>query len=134
MKYQDLIKDYYGDLNNLTTILKTMIDSYRLLIGGAAELNNINEARTGAVKDAVHRANKLGEVIDHLIELIDDCGEPYFKYCSILNEYLLTKGDAKVILTEVDNDLLFQNSSMTGMGNSSISSLNGEENISLRDD
>ena len=43
MKYQHLMKEYYVDINNLNQLLKTMVDSYRLLIGGAAELNNIYE-------------------------------------------------------------------------------------------
>ena len=115
MKYQELIKDYYTDLNNLTELLKKMVDSYRLLIGGAGELNNINEARTSYVKDAVKRADKLGETIDHLIDLIDECGESYFKYCAVVGDYILKKGNDKIILTEVDNELYFQDSSTSNM-------------------
>ena len=87
MKYNQLMKEYYSNVNNLTQLLRSMVDSYRLLIAGAAELNNINEARTSYVKDAVHRADKLGETIDHLIELIDDCGESYFHYCAVIGDY-----------------------------------------------
>lgn len=112
MKYNELVKDYYSNLSNLTQLLKTMVDSYRLLIAGAAELNNINEAKTSQVKDAVHRADKLGETIDELIQLIDRCGEGYFHYCDVVGNYILKKGDSSVILTEVDNDLLFQDSSL----------------------
>ena len=32
MKYQQLMKEYYVDINNLNQLLKTMVDSYRLLI------------------------------------------------------------------------------------------------------
>ncbi len=112
MKYKELIQNYYGDLSNLTIILKSMVDSYRLLIGGAAELNNINEAKTSQVKEAVKRADKLGESIDRLIKLIDNCGEGYFNYCAILNNYILEKSDAQTILTEVEDELLFQNSTI----------------------
>lgn len=115
MKYQQFIKDYYSNLYNLTELLKKMVDSYRLLIGGAAELNTINEAKTSCVKDAVKRADKLGDTIDHLIELIDDCGEVYFKYCSVVGEYVLKNSTDKVILTEVDNELYFQDSNNTQM-------------------
>ena len=45
MKYQQLMKQYYGDINNLSQLLQSMVNSYRLLIAGAAELNNINEAQ-----------------------------------------------------------------------------------------
>lgn len=113
MKYNQLMKEYYNNLSNLTQILRSMVDSYRLLIAGAAELNNINEAKTSYVKDAVHRADKLGETIDHLIDLIDECGESYFHYCAVIGDYMLKKGDNKVILTEVDEELFFKDSNMT---------------------
>ncbi|MDU4884661.1 hypothetical protein [uncultured Clostridium sp.] len=112
MKYQQLMKEYYVDINNLNQLLKTMVDSYRLLIAGAAELNNIYEAKSSYVKDAVHRANKLGDTIDNLIDLLEACGETYFKYCAVMGEYILKKSDNKVILTEVDEELFFQDSSV----------------------
>ena len=112
MKYQQLIKEYYVDINNLNQLLRTMVDSYRLLIGGAAELNNIYEAKSSYVKEAVHRANELGKIIDDVIELLDVCGESYFKYCALVGDYILKKSDSNKILTEVDNDLLFQDSSV----------------------
>ena len=111
MKYQQLIKEYYVDINNLNQLLKTMVDSYRLLIGGAAELNNIYEAKSSYVKEAVHRANELGKIIDNVIDLLDECGETYFKYCALVGDYILKKSDNKVILTEVDDELFFQDSS-----------------------
>ena len=112
MKYQQLMKEYYVDINNLNQLLKTMVDSYRLLIAGAAELNNIYEAKSSYVKDAVHRANKLGDTIDNLIDLLEACGETYFKYCAVMGEYILKKSDNKVILTEVDEELFYQDSSV----------------------
>ncbi len=110
MGYNKLIKDYYGNLNNLADLLKKLTESYRLLIGGAFELNNIPEARTKYVKEAVSRADKLGEEIDHLIDLLDECGESYYKYVAVMNDYILKNGNNKVILTEVDSDLQFGNS------------------------
>lgn len=110
MGEKNIVRDYYEDLSHLTDLLKTMVDSYRLLIGGAYELNNIPEARTKYVKEAVGRADKLGETIDRLIHLLDECGESYFTYCTQMNEYLLKSNNGKLILTEIDNDLLFQNS------------------------
>ncbi|MEN8077246.1 hypothetical protein ABFP60_09795 [Clostridioides difficile] len=112
MKYQELMKQYYGNINNLTQLLKTLVDSYRLLIGGAAELNNIYEAKSSYVKDAVHRANEVGDIIDHVIKLLDECGESYFNYCAVVGNYILKKTDDKVILTEVDDELFFEDSSV----------------------
>ena len=112
MKYQQLMKQYYGDINNLSQLLQSMVNSYRLLIAGAAELNNINEAKSSYVKVAVKRADSLGKIIDHIIELIDECGEGYFKYIKIVGGHILKNTDNNVILTEVDNELLFQDASV----------------------
>ena len=112
MKYQQLMKQYYGDLSNLNQLLQSMVNSYRLLIAGAAELNNINEARSSYVKVAVKRADNLGEIIDNVIELLDECGESYFKYIALVGDHILKNTDSSVILTEVDNELLFQDASV----------------------
>ena len=112
MKYQQLVKQYYGDINNLSQLLQSMVNSYRLLIAGAAELNNINEAKSSYVKVAVKRADSLGKIIDHIIDLIDECGEGYFKYIKIVGGHILKNTDNNVILTEVDNELLFQDASV----------------------
>ena len=112
MKYQQLMKQYYGDINNLRQLLQSMVNSYRLLIAGAAELNNINEAKSSYVKVAVKRADSLGKIIDHIIDLIDECGEGYFKYIKIVGGHILKNTDNNVILTEVDNELLFQDASV----------------------
>ena len=107
--YKDFVKDYYIDLNNMIDLLKKLTDSYRLLVASAAELNNINEARTSAVKEAVKRAEKLGHCIDHLIDLVDECGDSYYEYCLVVNKYIKTNGSKDVILTEVNDEILFQN-------------------------
>ena len=112
MKYQQLMKQYYGDINNLSQLLQSMVNSYRLLIAGAAELNNINEAKSSYVKVAVKRADSLGKIIDHIIDVIDECGEGYFKYIKIVGGHILKNTDNNVILTEVDNELLFQDASV----------------------
>ena len=41
MKYKEMMKNYYGEVYNISELLKKVTDSYRLLIAGAAELNNI---------------------------------------------------------------------------------------------
>lgn len=112
MKYQQLMKQYYGDINNLSQLLQSMVNSYRLLIAGAAELNNINEAKSSYVKVAVKRADSLGKIMNHIIDLIDECGEGYFKYIKIVGGHILKNTDNNVILTEVDNELLFQDASV----------------------
>ena len=110
MKYQQLMKQYYGDLSNLNQLLQSMVNSYRLLIAGAAELNNINEARRSYVKVAVKRADNLGEIIDEIIKTLDDCSGAYVKYCKLKKNYIDDKTIKDNILTEIDYDLQFNNS------------------------
>ena len=38
MKFDDLAKKQYEDIDNLSTLLKNYVDAYRLLIAGASEL------------------------------------------------------------------------------------------------
>ena len=100
MKYKEMMKNYYGEVYNISELLKKVTDSYRLLIAGAAELNNIPEAKSSYVKDAVKRADRLGE--------------SYFQYCSVLGNYIMNKSTQKDILTEIDQELIYDNSSNLG--------------------
>ncbi|MBS4804522.1 MAG: hypothetical protein KH005_06505 [Clostridium sp.] len=110
MSYRHLMKNQYNDINNLTNLLGSMVNSYRLLIGGANELNNISEAKKGDVKEAVKRADNLGEIIDEIIKTLDDCSGAYVKYCKLKKNYIDDKTIKDNILTEIDYDLQFNNS------------------------
>lgn len=105
MNHRKVVQSYYGDVNNLTDLLSKLINSYRLLIGGAGELNTIALARKKDVKDAIDRANELGDIIDELIDALDQCSCEYSNYCRIKGEILKTKIHAKYILTEIDEEL-----------------------------
>ncbi|CDG02539.1 Putative uncharacterized protein [Clostridium chauvoei JF4335] len=87
-----------------------MVNSYRLLIGGASELYNISLVKKSDVKDAIDRVDKLGEIIDDLIGTIQNCGGSYFKYCEIMSKYIKAQTDKDAILTEIDYELDFDNS------------------------
>ena len=111
MSYRGLINNQYTDVSNLTTLLSTLVNSYRLLIGGAYELNNISEAKKSDVKEAVKRADNLGEIIDEIIKTLDECNTSYFKYCKIKKSFIDDKAIKDNILTEINNEVEFQNSS-----------------------
>lgn len=110
MKYKDLIKGQYNEINNLTTLLGSMVNSYRLLIGGANELNNTSEAKRSSVKDAVKRIDDLGEIIDEIIKTLEESSTSYTKYCKIREEFIDGKTNKNNILTEINNELQFKNS------------------------
>jgi hypothetical protein len=87
-----------------------MVNSYRLLVGGAYELNNISEAKKNKVKEAVDRATDLGKIIDEIISAIDECSDSYIKYVKIKKQFVEDNTDKQVILTEINNELNFMNS------------------------
>lgn len=109
MAYREVIKGNYDELNNLADLLSKFVNSYRLLIGGAGELNNIALAKKSEVKDALERAEDLGAIIDDLVKVIEGSGNCYFKYTKIKNDFILSKTEKDIILTEIDNELDFQN-------------------------
>ena len=108
MKYRKLIDEQSQDITVISQLLKTYVDSYRLLIGGASELYNVNLAKKSEVKKALDRVSELGELIDKLIVSLDKCESGYIKYCKIKSDYIAIKSDKDVILTEIDNELDFQ--------------------------
>lgn len=110
MAYREIVKENFDELNNLVELLGKFVNSYRLLIGGAAELNSVALSKKNEVKDALDRAEDVGSIIDSLVKVIEGSGECYFKYTKIKNEFILANTQKDNILTEVDNELDFQNS------------------------
>ena len=109
MKYDDLAKNHYDDINNLCNLLNNYVNAYRLLIAGASELYGVKIAKKGDIKKALDRVDGVGDLIDNLIEALDKCENGYLKYCKIKNEYLSVKTQKSEIYTEIDNELNFQN-------------------------
>ena len=110
MKFDDLAKKQYEDIDNLSVLLKNYVDAYRLLIGGASELFNVNLAKKSEVKKALDRVEQVGELIDKLVNTLDKCEGSYLKYCKIKNDYITISTEKDKIFTEIDNELNFQNS------------------------
>jgi len=110
MKFNDLAKKQYEDIDNLSVLLKNYVDVYRLLIAGASELYGVNLAEKSEVKKALERVENVGELIDKLISTLERCEGSYLKYCKIKNEYITVSTEKDKIFTEIDNELNFQNS------------------------
>ena len=70
MKFDDLAKKQYEDIDNLSALLKNYVDAYRLLIAGASELYNVNLAKKSEVRKALERVEQVGELIDKLVSTI----------------------------------------------------------------
>jgi hypothetical protein len=104
--HRKVIENYYWDVNNLADLLNKLVNSYRLLIGGAHELNGIALAHKGDIEDCLKRIDKLGETIDRVIDGLDDISCEYIHYCklktSVIKEQII---EAQYILNEIDNEL-----------------------------
>lgn len=105
MSHRKVIEDYYCDINNLTDLLSKLTNCYRLLVGGAGELNSIAAAHKKDVKDALHRADELGDVIDKIISAIDKSTVEYAQYCKMRTEIVKKKMKFEYIETEIDEEL-----------------------------
>jgi hypothetical protein len=109
MGRRKVIEVYYEDIGNLTELLAKLVNSYRLLIGGAAELNIIALSRKSEVKAALRRAYNLGEVIDRLIHRLEDINLNYLEYCTLKADILKVKLEMEYIQTEIDEELKLEN-------------------------
>jgi hypothetical protein len=100
-----VIQNYYNDIDNLTEILTKLVTSYRVLIGSADELNKIALAKKGEVKDALKRADNLGDIIDKTIKVLDEANYSYLNYCKIKTEVIKCRLQVEYIEIEVEEDL-----------------------------
>lgn len=105
VSHRKVIQDYYVDVNNMADILSKLVNSYRLLIGGAGELNSIALSKKNDIKHALDRANDVGEIIDEIIDVLEATGYGYLNYCKIKSDVLKCKIEAQYIQTEIDEEL-----------------------------
>ena len=106
------MKQQGDSMHFLVDMLKSLVDSYRLLVASAAELNNIYEARSSQVKIVIKRTEAVGELIDEIVEIIDECSGPYFEYCKLKGKFIHSHANTDEIFTEINNELSLQNSNV----------------------
>ena len=105
MSNRRVIENYNFDVNNQVDLLGKLVNSYRLLIGGAGELNTIALASKNDVRDAIKRVNKLGGVIDNIIQDMNDRNKAYLKYGKIKDELMRGLVDEAYISEEIEEEL-----------------------------
>lgn len=110
MRNSDVFKSHFNEVKNLSSLLNNYVNSYRLLVGAAGELNNIYKVRKRDLDDALDRVKEMGEIIDTVLEIIKENEDVYIKYIRLKSEILNSKASKDIILTEVEEDLLFDNS------------------------
>jgi hypothetical protein len=109
MSNRKIVEEYYSDINNLTELFSKLVASYRLLIGGAAELNQIALAHKNEVKKALKLVNETGDVISNVLEGLEDSAVSYTDYCKLKSVYMKGKFQAEYIQTEIDFELKLDN-------------------------
>ncbi|MGL4740301.1 MAG: hypothetical protein ACRC41_05765 [Sarcina sp.] len=105
-----LYEQHCRDINGLVDILGKYVNSYRLLIGSAGELNSIALAKKSDVKDTLKRVEEVGELIDCLVDTLDAIQCNYIEYIKLKSTLLQVEISKDIIFTEIDNELNFQNS------------------------
>lgn len=105
MAHRRVVENYYDDINNLADLLNKLVSSYRLLIGGANELNGIALSKKSDVKEALKRANGVGDIIDETIKVLDDASYGYMSYCKMKTEIMKSKLQIEYIESEIDEEL-----------------------------
>jgi hypothetical protein len=105
-----VIETYYSDICNLADLLAKYVNSYRLLVGAAGELNQIALAKKKEVKDTLDMVDDLGDIIDDLLDTIEKCQDNYITYCKLKSKVIGERIKESQILTEVDEELDFKNS------------------------
>jgi hypothetical protein len=58
-------------VEQLTGLLASLVNSYRIMIGAADEFNRMSLAKQSDIKDAIERAKDLGDIIDDVIKRLD---------------------------------------------------------------
>ena len=110
MGYNEIIGSYYQEITNLVILMEKYVNSYRLLVGAAGELNSIALAKKTDIRKALKRADKLGDLIDEILKILECTEYTYLNFVKIKSDILVMKTERDLILTEIDNELLFQNS------------------------
>lgn len=105
-----LYDQYCREINGLVDILGKYVNSYRLLIGSAGELNSIALAKKSDVKDTLKRVEEVGDLIDCLVDTLESIQCNYIEYIKLKSALLQVEISKDIILTEIDNELNFQNS------------------------
>ncbi|MDP4144427.1 MAG: hypothetical protein Q8936_08090 [Bacillota bacterium] len=109
MAHRKVIDTYYTDISNLSELLNKLVNSYRLLIGGAAELNQITLAKKSEVRDALKRIDALGDIIDDVINALEYSQHNYNIYCKLKADVMKMKVQPEYVQTEIDDELKLKN-------------------------
>lgn len=107
MPYKNIIEFHYKDINNMQDSLMKLTNAYRMMISGANELNGIAIAKKRQIRDALKRADEIGNIIDSNISAIERSECRYFDYCVMYSNQMKTAIDPGIITNEIQRELRF---------------------------
>lgn len=105
MSNRNVVENYCRDLNSEVDIFFKLVNSYRLLVGGASELNQIALATKNDIKNAIKRVDKTGEVIDELLDEMQERDRIYIKYLKIKSENINEILSSEYVENEIEEEL-----------------------------
>ncbi|AKA70993.1 hypothetical protein [Clostridium scatologenes] len=128
MTCRKVMEDYYNDINNLSDFLAKLVNSYRLIVGGAGELNGIALAHKKDVRNAIKTSNDLLKVINEVICMLEKTSCGYMDFCNVRSQIMQSRMQVQYIQTEIDNELKLQNS-QGDTPNSKEDTVNDEKDV-----
>lgn len=90
-------EDYFLTLSRTIDLMAKLVDSYRILVGTASQLNTIGLAEKKEIKEALRLANNITCILDDYIEAVDNCGRGYLSYFCFKMQILQSIAEAQVI-------------------------------------
>ena len=105
MSHRIVIEEYYKDINNLSMLLNGTVNSYKVLDSTANDFNNMALAKKSDVKNAIKRANELGEVVDDMISAFSDSIKSYNRYIKTKSDVINQISNSNFVRIELDNAL-----------------------------
>ncbi|WP_163192016.1 hypothetical protein [Clostridium thermarum] len=105
MSHRKVVENYYADINSIADLISKLVNSYRLLVGGAHELNSVALAHKKDIKDALERAEELGKIIDELLDTLKDTGAGYIEYCKLKSSMIKGHIEPQYIESEIEAEL-----------------------------
>lgn len=100
---RQLVDNYNADLFNLLETLSKLTNNYRLMIGGASDLNQITLAHKRDVTKALKRVRVVGDMIDEVLEVLSKSELTYLKYCKIKSDLVSCMNELDFVKAELED-------------------------------
>ena len=108
MAQRRVIESYGRDIGFTIDQLCKLINSYKILVDAASNVNCITIASKSDIKDALKRAREVGCLIDELIDVLDCSICTWGNYMKLKTEYINSRLDLCTIEAEIEEEIRLQ--------------------------